>query len=47
MDTSSASEEVVEKSIGGENLDCEEVVEESATSVGEEVAKESGNREYM
>ena len=35
VDTSSASAEVVEKSIGGETLDCEKVVEESATSVGE------------
>ena len=45
VDTSLASAEVVEKSIGAEILDCEKVVEESATSVGEEVAVESGNRE--
>ena len=31
VDTFSASGEVVEKSIGGETLDCEKVVEESAT----------------
>jgi len=45
VDTSSASEEVVEKSVGGGTLDSEKVVEELATSVGEEVAEESGHRE--
>jgi len=45
VDTSSASGEVVEKFVSGETLDSEKVVEESATSVGEEVAEELGNRE--
>ena len=39
---SSKSGEVVEKSVGGVILDSEKVVEEPATSVGEEVAEESG-----
>ena len=43
-DPSSNSGEVVEKSVGGITLDREKVVEESATSVSEEVAK-SGNKE--